>query len=397
MNKVFVLSKGRVIDCFVILWAVSVALATLSQGAVDMNYSGLTYPVVFLPALIFFVSKVSLVNTLRKQVSLGFLFVLLVAGLISSAYHSDLAMVFSLFTFALLIVLGLYVYPSLISRRRQLIFFKSVFYFSLAYFFGYVSQYGLMLRTSLHYGNTNTLGVAAATVAILGLGLFFYSVEQKVALRARFFYGVGVLFMAYLAVLSVSRAALLSIFLVLFLLAFSYFFRVSGMRKIRFAMIFLLVGGVFLFVFGDVFFEALVDKFERKEGDVLDGRGKLWQFIITNTGLLGLGMDFFRYDAFIAAHSTYFSFLGRYGWLLFIPFVFFLIYLAWGIFRTLVFKGGDSIGFVYLAVFVGFLLTSISEIMIFKSIMVYAFLFLGGFARFGDSAGASVTASGRCC
>jgi len=93
--------------------------------------------------------------------------------------------------------------------------------------------------------------------------------------------------------------------------------------------------------------------------------------------MLGLGMDFFRYDAFIAAHSTYFSFLGRYGWLLFVPFISLLLYLLCSLFYFLVFEKGNSIGFIGLALFAGFLLMSVAEIMIFKTIMVFAFLFLG--------------------
>ncbi len=389
MGRVFFIKKTSINDFFIIAWAAALSVVTLSQGANSLNLSFLMYPIVFLPFVVVPFVRFELINTWRKKISIILLFFLIASGFASAGFHGDMAMVYSLFAFSLLLLSGLYIYPALFDRRQQVLFFNAVFCFSLAYFLFFSFQHGLVVKTSLHYANKNTLGIAAASIAILGLGLFF-SIFEHGRLRYKILYMFGVAFMIYLTLLSVSRTAALSVFMVFLLLSAVYFFRANKVRKLKFSIFMTLIALVSLYAFGDLVFDTVIEKFQRKEDDVFDNRSTLWQFILANTGFLGLGMDFFRYDAFIAAHSTYFSFLGRYGWSLFIPFLLLLLFLIWDIFYKLVFKRGISFDFILLALFSGFLLMSIAEIMIYKSIMVYGFIFIGGYARAKASPGPAI-------
>lgn len=381
MGKPLVVSKANIADLLIVVWAVAVSLVTLSQGADSFGFAKLVYIVVFLPVPIALFFRIKIINTMRKIVSVVFVFFIMVSGLASAGFHGDMAMVYSVFALSLFLLAGLYLYPALFDKRQQLLFFNAVFCFSLAYFIFSSIKHDLVIRTSLHYDNTNTMGIAAASVAILGLGLFFSKIERGLGLRYKLLYISGILFMAYLTLLSVSRTAFLSLFIVFFLLGAVYFLRANVVRKLKFGILMIFVGVFLIYVFGDLAFNTVIEKFQRKESDVFDSRSILWGFILANAGFLGLGMEFFRSDAFIAAHSTYFSFLGRYGWSLFIPFLLLLLFIAWDVFYRLAFKKEDSFGLVCLSLLLGFLATSMAEIMIFKSIMVYAFIFLGGYAE----------------
>lgn len=380
MSKPLVVRKISIVNFLIVAWAVALSLVTLSQGADSFSFSTFLYPVIFFPFAIVPLFRFKIIKTTRKMVSAVLLFFFIISGLISASHHGDMAMVYSVFAFSLYLLTGLYLYPALFDKRQQFLFFNAVFCFSLFYFIFFSFKYDLIIRTSLHYENPNTLGIAAASIAILGLGLFFSMAENKAGLCRKLLYIAGVLFMLYLTLLSVSRTAFLSIVMVFFLLGAVYFLRADMVRKVKFTFFMIIIGFFLFYFFADLAFDTVIGKFQRKEDDVFDSRSILWEFILENTGILGLGMEFFRSDAFIAAHSTYFSFLGRYGWSLFVPFFLLLLFLAWDIFYRLVFKREDSSGYVCFSLYFGFLVMSIAEIMIFKSIMVYAFVFIGGYA-----------------
>src|SRR5690554_4323520 len=145
MTKCFVFSKKVVIDLLVVVWAASLSFIILSQGASELDYYGFIYPVLFLPVLALVFVKVKLIKTVQKNISLILLFAFIASGLLSSAYHSDIAMVFSLYSFALFLLVGLYVYPSLFNKRRQLIVFNTLFFFSLGYFLFFSLERGLII------------------------------------------------------------------------------------------------------------------------------------------------------------------------------------------------------------------------------------------------------------
>lgn len=379
MSKLLKIKKNRFVDALVVLWAMTVSLVTLSNGAAEFNISGLTYFVVFAPLAFCFLGGFSIKTSPDKLVLLFLLFLFMVGGLVSSLHHNDAHMVFGIFAFALLLISGLYFYPEVLDKRRQVVFFQSVFIFSVAYFVFFANKNGIGPGARLHYENKNTLGMAAATVAFLGLGLLFRSIAEKGGQWAStLFYMVAIFFLLYLAILSASRSAVLSIFMTAILLGGALFLRLRGSRKVVYFFVTILCVVLVVAVFSEMIYETIIQKFESKSGDVFDGRSMLWGFILDEAGLLGLGQGFFRNDSFIAAHSTYFSFLGRYGWLVFTPFALILFLLFVLLVYRLVFKGGDPILFLYLAMFFGFLITSVTEIMIFKAIMVYAFIFIGG-------------------
>ena len=127
-----------------------------------------------------------------------------------------------------------------------------------------------------------------------------------------------------------------------------------------------------------IFNERILEKFNNKieSGDVLDRRGNIFSSTVTDANIFGHGPDYFSQTYGLGAHNSFISILGQYGYLasaLFILFWVYVIYIAFKHFYSS--HSNYSILPILLVLF--FLMTSMTEIMLMKASMLFAFIAIG--------------------
>lgn len=140
-----------------------------------------------------------------------------------------------------------------------------------------------------------------------------------------------------------------------------------------------MVAASFFIPIWDLLDRFIVSKFQAKlgNGDVLSGRGIVWEYTFNNAGLFGGGRDFYEQAGIeIGAHNTFISILGQYGWMSLLLLLLFLVVSFIYCLRYTILSN-DNYKYFPILIFVCFLTLSMAEGMLFKMSMLATFCCIG--------------------
>lgn len=239
--------------------------------------------------------------------------------------------------------------------------------------------------------NPNSFGNIATTLFVSLFALFLYKLESRITGTEKRKEGLIVqllllFFIFFLIIMSGSRTSIIAavavmvvglIFLIGYLIKarkiIPLITRGSVMGFVCTLIIVLLVK--FTPIYEYLYFNILY-KFERKSGDLLDGRGGAWEQTINEAGLLGRGSDFFSRTN-VAAHNTFINILGETGWVSLAMFVLFLTIIAYTSTKYVLKANGDRYKYLPVMLLICFVFLSMGESMLFKLIMLTLFFSTG--------------------
>lgn len=242
--------------------------------------------------------------------------------------------------------------------------------------------------------NPNAFGTIVATLFAVVFATLLFKIEQRVIggvktkrLLLDILFTVLLLF---LTILSASRTSTLTIGLILVAGLCILFVRLIKARKVSAFLKASLIGSLLLFVtyliimrtpMYKYFYQNIIYKFQRKSDDMLDGRGDVWTQTINDAQLLGHGSDFFN-NTSVAAHNTFISILGEYGWLALIVFILLLINLAYNSFRYAINVNYDAYKYIPINLVICFVTLSMGESMLYKLSMLALFFSAGSIVHY---------------
>lgn len=121
---------------------------------------------------------------------------------------------------------------------------------------------------------------------------------------------------------------------------------------------------------------SIAKKFVAKSADPLDGRLYVWTKTIRETKILGHGREYFG-EIGLAAHNTFISLLGQYGFLAALLFIVFLILHTIKCIRYAYKNMDDTYKYLPLLAVVNFILLSLAEGVLFLPCMLLLFCTIG--------------------
>jgi hypothetical protein len=326
-----------------------------------------------------------LVNKKKFQidVSLAILFTLFtVSNLISVIVNAESALILSAVQYYV-IYLVLVVFVSNIANVYTLKYLTISILFSHIYFLIYsiVKEPNIILPYKGIFDNPNTFGIVLATLFTVSYSLFLYSLRKIEKLIYAFLSIISLVFILY----SGSRTSFLCSTIIIFLSLIIAYIRwiIDKKYHIRFKALFksiiiFLVGIVVfrLFIY-DLFINTIYNKFLIKyhSGDVLDYRTYIWQTTIKEGKLFGHGSSYFVDRFQLGSHNTFISILGQFGWISLTLFILIIcsIFIQTLKYSILTYKYNRYADIPFLLCCT-FLLLSMTEIMLMKSIMLSMFI-----------------------
>ena len=353
--------------CFLVL------SCTLSGTLLISDY--FIYFALLFPCLaIFFVKK----NILINNYLLCYLLLFPVLGAISGFLNSDLTVFFSSLIFFILFFLGFFIYPYVFKKTyAELYIFE---YSTILSFFiiCYLISFDLNIVAPYKsiYENPNSFGVATASISITILSLLFGYLEEKGHSIRKLFFLISFSLTFYLTLYSGSRTSVVAIIVSFILLVFIYFYKnkISFIKSICWFFTFI----VFFVYMRDILEENILQKFSNKyDGDDLfDGRGYIWEVTFNNAGIFGNGSDYFSKTFALGPHNSFVSILGRLGYLFTFAFV-----ILWGwigyISYMYTINNKYKYSYMYFGGWLGFLILSTTEVMLFRFLMVISVMYIG--------------------
>lgn len=242
------------------------------------------------------------------------------------------------------------------------------------------------------FDNPNALGLVAATVFAVLASIFISKVEKTMLYKEKpsklvmLGYLVSMIFLFVLVIFSASRTSVLVA--VATVLAGVILFLSFAIKQKRLASVIVktvmsipLILGVYLLVSHYVpinFYleQNIISKFERKQSDLLDGRGDVWSRTAGDAGLFGNGESYFNESVGLGAHNTFVYIMGVYGWVPLIMFVLFIVVsLIFSIRYTL--KSENDFKYLPLIMIITFIMLSMGENVVYRLSMVVAFAMAG--------------------
>ncbi|MGF7184764.1 hypothetical protein GGQ84_000849 [Desulfitispora alkaliphila] len=240
--------------------------------------------------------------------------------------------------------------------------------------------------------NPNALGLVLVTIFAVEISLIISTLENKL-IRNEKIYTKNILvktslllFLFILLIFTRSRTAVLTavlLFFSLFMLLIKKSFNKSRIKIKPFkrGIVVVVLFAVFtIFIFqatpiGELFSAQILSKFEFRSDDLTDGRGDVWIRAINEQKLFGHGRGFF--EGSVTAHNTFISILAQYGSL---PTIFFLIFIVQATlkgYKYATLNINDKYKFMPLSITITFLLTSMTEGMLYKLSMFVFFICYG--------------------
>lgn len=123
----------------------------------------------------------------------------------------------------------------------------------------------------------------------------------------------------------------------------------------------------------ELFSAQISSKFELRSDDLTDGRGDVWIRAINEQKLFGHGRGYF--EGSVTAHNTFISILAQYGSLPTI-FLIFIVQATLKVYKYTSLNIGDRYKFLPFSITITFLLTSMTEGMLYK-LSMFVFICYG--------------------
>lgn len=379
--KLFV-RRGEVKKSIVVLILLSSMYLIEEINPIGNVLIGVSILIVFLMSLM--INKISY----KRNKNVVYLYIANIISLFSVIKTKDPYLFFNFFLLLILMITSVYLVPSHNINIKKTVYRSTLIaHIPLIIIPIILNGISVLPYKGIFY-NPNSFGNVAVTLFATILAVYTSDLETKqesnlTNKKNTVWFPIILLFLMFLIILSGSRSS----FVVMVILSFVSIMILNknilkqGTYRFIFSTLLFLFFLFLIFkytIVGDYLYERIIFKFivKSSRGDVLDSRGIVWRETLLKSSLLGNGTSFFSHTT-IAPHSTYFSILGRQGW---IVFVLFLIVL-FNIFRTTIrFSVNSNDRYCHLPLYITltFILLSVVEVMMFKLSMISMILLYGG-------------------
>lgn len=327
---------------------------------------------------------------LSKPLSISFYFFILLSS-ISSLINSDLFLLGgTLFLICTYFVLGIE-FNSLAPSLYPEVFSKALFwshapliYIPLISGMDFTGYAGV-------FSNGNSFGSVSVTLLCLIMAKFTHYFINEIQSDRKFRYlkrkmlkyGFLIISLLFLTFASGSRTSAVTALLLIFLCFVFVFLNSVKSKRLFLKTLITAIKGLFILFVLNLFFplyktfeHSILGKFILKSDDVLDMRGIVWRKTIEDASILGHGRDYFTENIGFAAHNTFISILGQYGWL---PLSMLILGILILIIKSIPYTCDVSNEYRFIPLFIAitFLSLSMAESMMMKSIMVALFAAFG--------------------
>lgn len=322
-----------------------------------------------------------------KKYDLLLLFVFLCIGCLSGIFNSEINLLFTASFIFIFYLIGKYFIPYNFNKGHfKRIFLKesSVFLAILLIILYFIFYDGGIPYKGI-YDNPNTMGGVLATSFILMIGMIFGALESWKNKNILYLISliVLVIFIFNILLKTASRTSVVAVGFVFLILILIFALKKIIDKKIKMVLFCFLIFSLILFFMKFYFliiFENIILKFSNKSSsnDFFDGRGYIWDRTLNEAGFWGAGSDYFIREFSLGAHNSFISIIGRLGYIYGSLIILCWLYLGYKCFKHCLKCRGDNYGYSYLALWLGFTILSLTEVMLYKSIMLLFFLCLGG-------------------
>lgn len=369
--------------------------AMIFLSVIYMNFPESRILVAFLALWIIFIARINIKFLLANHLSISFLiilqYLLLFTGLISAIKNSDVELAAGIGVLFLLMVTTIFLIPNKFKKNTVDIIMSQSFIIHIIIVILPIVFLGITPAPYLGiFNNGNSFGIAAVTLFYLICNFMTNTIVkiliygEKKVIELCFYMGMGVITFL-LVILSGSRTSVISA-LVITIVCLMYilgvtFLKTNQRKFSKSLMIFtpLVIGFVALanvFSLQEKFYNIFIYKFQLKSNDILSDRGQIWSGTLEDGELFGHGRDYFlKYEH--AAHNTFISLIGQYGW---IPTILFVLIIGILIILSIKFLISNFYSKNALApinIMIVFIMLSMGEGMLFKSPMLLAFILTG--------------------
>ena len=248
------------------------------------------------------------------------------------------------------------------------------------------------------YTNANSMGMFAANLLHMLIGTLYAYDKIDYGKKKKLFFYVSMFLFTILILASNSRAAILSVFLIILLIPLIEIYksfklkylRIKTLYLKRFIFYFLLIGITLSSIYFFGLFENTFEKFitKTKAGDVSDGRLESWIIMIKNWSWFGHDNTYFEfqkliskpYKSIIWGHNTWLSHLNYYGLLnalCFVSWIFYMILWSW---NNIKIDNSDRPSTIFIFIIIGYVFnatfeTATSTPGLFVSIFIFGILY----------------------
>lgn len=309
----------------------------------------------------------------------------------STLIHANSQMLLSTVRYLLVFITLCIIIPNLLKKKTFLITIASFLF----------SQFPLLLFSFIVFNpfsnfsgayigifyNPNSFGGFTATIFVILLALF-YSYIGTSKYKTQFLLLLSLFVLFLLTSFSGSRTSLVAICLIIFMIIIFHILKNTAINNISLKRVGNLFIGFIVFSISTVWFrgsryyevfnERIIEKFIRKidSGDILDRRGDILSATLNDSSLFGYGPEYFIQSFGLGAHNSFLSLLGQYGLLATIVFVLFWIYTILKGIRYY-FSSSNRFSILPIIIVMFFVVTSMTEIMLMKVSMLFAFVAIG--------------------
>lgn len=288
-----------------------------------------------------FILKIDSFKFDSKQMLLYILFVFF--SLTSSFINFDIELIGGSILLLFIYISLIIALPEIVRKRRidyTKLIIKSIWIGQMPIIVLSLLLWKIELRSySGMFYNPNSFGNFISTIFIIPYsGVVYYLemlMERKRINKINFITNILLsLFMLVLTTISSSRTSFVSILLIVLLSIILLFRNLINNGKIRIKysiklfqlLSIIMIVGVLMAFFspmGNILYDGIISKFERKASNIFAGRLYIWTTTIKEMKLLGHGRDYFSKFG-LAGHNTFISILGQYG---FLPIIFLFLFL----------------------------------------------------------------------
>lgn len=232
------------------------------------------------------------------------------------------------------------------------------------------------------FTTSNGMGGSSVTAYVIILSLLVYDIVNSKKIKKLKILGeiLLLLFVSFFLLISTSRTSIITGLIVTLLALLIILYKLLKQKRyIKICMIFLSL--LIIFILLDIFFpldiimKNILNKFIRKVNDPLDHRTIFWKFIFSRVKWFGNGER-----VSIGAHNTFLSLLDQYGIFAFISWIFFILFNIFSSIKRIFSKKClDKAKYLPFFVNISFLLMSLTEGMMLKTLMLLSIFSLSLF------------------
>lgn len=353
-------------------------------SVLNMSYPIFRYFIIIFTILLFFIFNAKKVEYTNKNKLLLIFSLFVLSGLISSLVNSDKGSFINVMSLFFLYIALSFIFNGIVKHPLRVIN-KSVLNTHLLVLVVSFVLFGNDIPFKGVFINPNSMGqvitVLAVPIATLLYQLMYDALFLKYKFKKMKVLSLFILSIVaiYASILTGSRSSTF-ITLIIFLIPFIYILirtlrRPKVLPRIIFAIPLLAFITWNLFRYTDIFVvfnEMILEKFISKSGDLTDGRSDVWSYAFNNATLFGNGHDFFNNT--VGSHNTFIGILGEFGWFALIFFSLFVLQILINTFKYSLSSIYREYRFFPFLMTVVFILTSMTEGMLFKSPMIALFM-----------------------